>query len=1139
MADNKNLTVWQKLGVLFGPDKKPLINQSTSYSIDSKELLKTKSKEEFNKEKLQAQQTLFLKNQWEKVDNTLYQQAVFYETTRIASYTDFESMEFFPEISAALDILMEESTTQNHKGKVLEIYSESERVKRVLSDLFYNRLDIHTTLPMWVRNTVKYGDNFVFLDIDDKNGIVNCKQLPNIEIERHEGDVYNSINGVIDVERNKKKGDDLKFVWKNREFEFNSWQIAHFRLLGDDRRLPYGTSVLEKARRIYKQLMLSEDAMLIYRITRAPERRIFKIFVGNIDDKDVEPYVQQIANKFKRTPIIDPKTGQIDLRYNQMSNDQDFFIPVRDPAAGNPIETLPGACISLDTRIPLLDGRTLPLSEIISEWDNGNRNLWVYSCDPKTGEFVPGMVTWAGVTRKDTEVMKITLDNGEEVIATPDHKFLHREGYKIECKDLKVGMSLMPFYRKNEVKYQKNGYKKEYEMIFDHSINDWVWTHKKVSNFHKNNLSKEYVFNESKTNLNKNTIHHIDFNRFNNTPSNLVFMNFNDHLDLHSKNTHIMTEAFIKKYNENPEFKEKVKNNLKRGREIFHNKRNSDSEYKEFIRSKQKESINKFFNELSVEELKKWCERINNPIAKAKTTEKLLKWCENPDNLKLKGQIISAVKSTPEAKEKMSKMSKSLWEREGYKQSVFSKKQTLTFNDKLYNMFVNEFEKHLRSDLTLQVLNRNSEFMFEFNSINKDIRSSLTNLNTFTHNHLEKMIKEKGFKNFREWKKEETIKRGFINIRQWQYYLDKENGKYGSKEKGKSINQFYNHKIVKIEYLEQRIDTGTITVDGNEIYQNHHTFALESGIYIFNSNLSEIADIEYLQKKLFAALRVPKPFLGFESAVGDGKNLALQDVRFTRTINRIQQSMLQELNKIAIIHLYVLGLDEELNNFTLALNNPSSQAEVLRTEQLTAKMQLYKESVSDAGNGFAPMSMTKAKKEILNMTNEEIRLDLEQQRLEKAAAAELANTANVIKTTGMFDKVDKLYGEMTPTTTTEGATAESTSEVPPPPSEGFGETTPELTPPTETTPEAGTTAESINKDLDKLLVETKIKTKKEYDRKVTKYSQNYLNKLMENLKEQENVKLILNENEENVTEINSKYNDEIKNIMNNIDNLIK
>jgi hypothetical protein len=1137
MADNKNLTVWQKLGILFGPDKSPILNQSKSYQIDSKELLKTKSKEDYNTEKLQAQQSLYLKNQWEKVDNTLYQQAVFYETTRIASYTDFESMEFFPEISAALDILMEESTTQDSKGKVLQIYSESDRVKRVLNDLFFNRLDIHTTLPMWTRNTVKYGDNFVFLDIDDKEGIVNCKQLPNIEIERHEGDVYNSINGVIDVERNKKKGDDLKFVWKNREFEFNSWQIAHFRLLGDDRRLPYGTSVLEKARRIYKQLMLSEDAMLIYRITRAPERRIFKIFVGNIDDKDVEPYVQQIANKFKRTPVVDPKTGQIDLRYNQMSNDQDFFIPVRDPAAGSPIETLPGACISLDTRIPLLDGRTLTLNEIIGEWDNGNRNLWVYSCNPKTGEFVPGMITWAGVTRKNTDVMKITLDNGEEIIATPDHKFLHREGYKIECKDLEVGMSLMPLYRKNEVKYKKNGYEKDYEMVFDHSINDWVWTHKKVSNFHKDNLSKEHIFNESKSNLNKNTIHHVDFNRFNNTPTNLVFMNFSDHLELHSKNTHIMREAFIKKYNENPTFKEKVKTNLNKGREIFHNKRNSNPEYKEQIRTKQKESINKFFDSLSMEELKQWCERINNPTTKAKTTEKLLKWCENPDNLKLKGQLISAVKSTPEAKEKISKMSKSFWERPGYKESVFNKKQTLTFSDKLYNMFVNEFEKHLRADITLNILNNNSEFMSEFTLINGGIRSSLTNLDTFTHNHLEKMVKQKGFKNFREWKQNEVTKRGFINIRQWQYYVDKEKGKYGDKNNGKSINQFYNHKIVKIEHLEERIDTGTITVDGNEIYHNYHTFALESGVYIFNSNLSEIADIEYLQKKLFAALRIPKPFLGFESAVGDGKNLALQDIRFTRTVNRIQQSMLQELNKIAIIHLFILGLDEELNNFTLALNNPSTQAEVLRTEHLQAKMQLYKDSVSDAGNGFAAMSMTRAKKEILNFSNEEIRLDIEQQRLEKAAAAELANTANVIKKTGMFDKVDRLYGETTPAPVAEGGEV-----IPPAPTEG-GLESPEMgggietTPPeTESTPP---TTESVNRNVENLLVERKEILSKTYETKKERYKDNYLNKLMESLENNEKVKLIVNENDENVSDLNKKYNDEIKNMTNNIDNLLK
>jgi len=139
------------------------------------------------------------------------------------------------------------------------------------------------------------------------------------------------------------ENDALKFLWQNKDMEFNTWEIAHFRLLGDDRKLPYGTSMLEKGRRIWKQLILSEDAMLIYRTSRAPERRVFKVFVGNMDDKDVEPYVNRVANKFKRDQVVDSNNGNVDLRYNQMAVDQDYFIPVRDPNAPNPIDTLPGA----------------------------------------------------------------------------------------------------------------------------------------------------------------------------------------------------------------------------------------------------------------------------------------------------------------------------------------------------------------------------------------------------------------------------------------------------------------------------------------------------------------------------------------------------------------------------------------------------------------------------------------------------------------------------------------------------------------------------------------------------------------------------------------------------------------------------
>ena len=337
MAD-QNMTVWQRLSKTFGPNS--LLNQDyPTFKFDKKELLRTTSKQEYETEKLQSQQTYYIANQWAKVENNLYSQAIYYEPTRLSAQYDYESMEYTPEISAALDIYAEECTTTNEDGFILQIYSESKRIKGVLADLFNNALDINTNLPMWTRNTCKYGDNFVYLKLDPEKGVVGCQQLPTIEIERHEVGASGKISVDVknEVDKDRKA---LHFTWKNKNMEFQSWEIAHFRLLGDDRKLPYGTSMLEKARRIWKQLLLCEDAMLIYRTSRAPERRIFKVFVGNMNDDDVEAYVQRVANKFKREQIVDSKTGNVDMRFNQMAVDQDYFIPVRDPAAPSPIDTL-------------------------------------------------------------------------------------------------------------------------------------------------------------------------------------------------------------------------------------------------------------------------------------------------------------------------------------------------------------------------------------------------------------------------------------------------------------------------------------------------------------------------------------------------------------------------------------------------------------------------------------------------------------------------------------------------------------------------------------------------------------------------------------------------------------------------------
>ena len=512
----QNLTVYQRLTKVFGfQTEKP--SAPTQYKFDRDTLLKTDSREDFEREMLQQQQSQYIADKWAKLDQSLYNQSVYYEPNRLAAYYDYESMEFTPEISAALDIYSEESTTMSEKGQILTIYSESKRVRNILEDLFNNVLDINTNLQMWCRGLAKYGDNFVYLKIDPNKGVVGCQQLPNIEIERHEGAASQVHKAEL---HDKMPSRELRFTWKNKDMEFQAWEVAHFRLLGDDRKLPYGTSMLDKVRRIWKQLLLAEDAMLIYRTSRAPERRVFKVFVGNMDDKDIEAYVQRVANKFKRDQIVDQRNGQVDMRYNQMAVDQDYFIPVRDPGQSSPIETLPGA-----------------------------------------------------------------------------------------------------------------------------------------------------------------------------------------------------------------------------------------------------------------------------------------------------------------------------------------------------------------------------------------------------------------------------------------------------------------------------------------------------------QNLGEIADIEYIQKKLLAALRIPKAFLGFEEIVGEGKSLALMDIRFARTINRVQKSLIQELNKIALVHLYLLGLEDELNNFTLSLTNPSAQSDLLKIEQWKEKITLYKDATSDQSQiGIQPVSHTWAKKNILGMSDNDVILDLQQQRLERALGAELGITQNIIKRTGVFDEVDKKYG---------------------------------------------------------------------------------------------------------------------------------
>ena len=313
-------------------------------------IYRTSDKEEYLSKKLELQQNKYLKDRWIKANVNLSVTAYAGLNNVKLMYRDADLMDAFPEIGAALDIVSEESTITNDKGMIVNVYSKSDRIKSILEDLFVNRLNIQLTGQMIIRAMCKYGNQFMLLDVDNKNGVKGWKQMPVFNMERIENGIQNPYGAGASIAVNGITKDDAdmstQFIWlddNNSQIPFRDWQIAHFRLLTNSLYLPYGVSYLNAARRHWRMLSLMEDMMLIYRLERSIERRVYKIFVGAIDDADVQAYVERIANEFKRTPIVDPMTGQIDLRKNILSVDQDIFIPVRDENAPTPIDTLSAA----------------------------------------------------------------------------------------------------------------------------------------------------------------------------------------------------------------------------------------------------------------------------------------------------------------------------------------------------------------------------------------------------------------------------------------------------------------------------------------------------------------------------------------------------------------------------------------------------------------------------------------------------------------------------------------------------------------------------------------------------------------------------------------------------------------------------
>jgi len=316
MADNRNpknnpknrdSSLFKSLTRLFSG---PIIN----YRSQSGRRIRRQHLDKFSSRFKSASGQQFKKSQYNPLD-ALGANAIANQR-RSERYVDFDQMEYMPEIASAMDIYADEMTTYSDLRPMLNIKCSNEEIKAVLSILYSNILNVEYNLFGWSRTMCKYGDFFLYLDIDDKYGVQSVISLPVNEIERLEGQDATNPNY-------------LQYQWNSAGMTFENWQVAHFRILGNDKYAPYGSSILEPARRIWRQLTLMEDAMMAYRVIRSSERRVFKIDVGGVPPQDVEQFMEKTVTQLKRHSVVNPDTGRIDLRYNPMSVEEDYFIPVR------------------------------------------------------------------------------------------------------------------------------------------------------------------------------------------------------------------------------------------------------------------------------------------------------------------------------------------------------------------------------------------------------------------------------------------------------------------------------------------------------------------------------------------------------------------------------------------------------------------------------------------------------------------------------------------------------------------------------------------------------------------------------------------------------------------------------------------
>lgn len=607
---------------------------------------------------------------------------------------------------------------------------------------------------------------------------------------------------------------------------------------------------------------------------------------------------------------------------------------------GSSVDTLPGGCLAMDTTVSLLDGRELSIKDIETEMKHG-KTLWTYSCEPITGKIVPGLISWAGVTQKSAKVMKITLDNGKSLICTPDHKFPTYDTEAKRADEFRVGDSLIPLYRRKEVLYGTT----EYEQFYDNSDKTWKYTHRMVSKYLKDTVVQYEIFDESISDGKYGVCHHKDYNRYNNDPSNLCFMSHKDHVAFHG---------------------------TYHARRMEHLKATDPGEYQRVCITIS-ETIKQRWQEYTDEEYASICKGISdgikNHVAQLSPEGREVR-AENSRKAFKQGnvQFNHLMDTDPEFRESVISKRMEYWTPENreargdlvreynyqnwnsekgvQRKEKHSKSQSVEYSHSMLisviDMIKGKTSNQVSKDDVVTALNNNKSLLQELEELNqsKKVRNWTID-DGFTATGMVSMVKQFGYAGWKDFRMKESI---------------------------------HNHRIAAIEYLDDPIEVGTLTIDQHESFHNYHNFALSIGIITINSNLGEIDDLKFFTNKLFRGLRIPSSYLptgadDSQASFNDGRvgTAYIQELRFNKYCERLQTLITEKFDTEFKMYMYTRGLNVDANIFELQFNPPMNFASSRQSAVDAERINTF-----NTIQGLPFMSKRFAMKRFLGLTDEEM-----------------------------------------------------------------------------------------------------------------------------------------------------------------------